>query len=402
MSWPTQICVHGTGTNQSTGQSFKALIPLIKTASFNPVAFDNVFAGVGPHLLNTDLKTYTGFLQLVGQQIKLESETASLLYPSQTKIPISYTGRSAGSMAGLFHLLLYDGVDNPYSVYNLISFSNPFYVDLQLERVNESFLKGTYASLDKRLLDKFLVLSKEAREFLILHKDQILKIGDNVTFYQGTRDEDGEVSKDKNALDALNDMVMTYLPRAHVYPLYDPLKNHPLIVEAFKRGILNDPGEFEASHFLISARSNMTVNQWNAIIEKIITTWKIKYPNEPLPDNPHVPISDLPALADQFMEIMASQWANLDYMIDSTSMEPAMLRNRENLRVYRLEFLKNSTEKTFFKWYLQSILKKYKYTDEDWENAVAGNRGLLSRFKKAELFWNTEKERVHALIKSQK
>lgn len=391
--FPILVNVHGAGTNQSTGQSFKHLLSLLNTANFNPVAFDSAYSGVGPHLPSVDLKTYTDYMNLVGTYFQEEARIAGA-----ASSPITYGGRSSGSLLGLFHAILYDHSDNPYTNYSLISLAHPFYANLQIDNVREGHRLGHYPSIDERVLEHFLQLSEEAIKFLNDNKETLKKAADHVTAEQGDWDEDGIVDENTSALDALRTLSKEYLPRMHVYPLYNPLKEHPLIKAAFAKGILKNPADFEASHFLLSPRANMTADQWEKMMTGIVEEWRSRFPNEPIPENPTVDPIDYPALGDQFIEIMASRWANYDYLIESNSQEPGMIRAREKLAPYRESVLQNSSEKTFFRWYVASIMKKYKFTEQDWETAAPGNRGLLPRLKKAEAFWKAEQVRIAELI----
>ena len=418
------LLVHGSGTTNSSAQSWKALImgftsafSNMKTAvtdgiGFNPMAPDFAFAGVGPVVKRP-------YQVLAFMDRTIHSLRAMAKRSGVDQNPFVYFGRSSGALYALSHALFFQGPRNLIDAYIGMSFSHPETIEKQIANIHEQRDKGYFSNVDNQSLSWFQRVSDKTLERLRqLKKEKAAKLatlGDHILFFQGDSDEDGNISRDITAISGLRDLRDQFVPLVHVYEFYNPLQNHPIFKIGLKEGLIT-PYSFEATHFLLSTNPNMKRDAWRRIEKTFLEAWTKKFPDKDPPELPEVSDADLPALMDQFTEMIAAMFGFFDYLAENNSPFPEMVRAKEVFSAYKIKILgsEQAAKTTYFDWYRDQIIVRgaamgrkknpdvERYKDlqnnpENWRNIDPNPRGLLGRLKRVEDYWLTERVRIKAI-----
>ncbi len=303
---PVVILAHGDGSDKSNSASWAASIAKFVASGLNPIAFDFPFAGMGPKI--EGVHEVAVFMELAFDWIKKQREASTL--------PVIFIGRSSGGPKGLAHAMLSGGQNNFIDLYFFISFSNPNTIDKQMKHVRAQAERGEI-TLDEEALKYVYALEKRLKEQLEAEKTRDPKkfdgFGSNIVCVQGDADEDGGL---KDAVPELVTFLEAYAPKALVYPLLNPLFNYP----SLPSNVATSEDKVEASHFAISAKNNMTPEEGKRLL-------------------PGVPACDLPALQNQYFEIMALLYGTLDRLIE---------QGNEKLGASRKQLC---GDKTYLEWF---------------------------------------------------
>jgi len=418
------LLVHGSGTTNSSAQSWKALITGLVNAlsgmttaikdgiGFNPIAPDFAFAGVGPKVAKSN--QVLSFLDRTIHSIRAMARESGV-----DGNPFVYFGRSSGALYALSHALFYQGPRNLVDAYIGMSFSHPETMEKQIENIYAQRDAGFFPNVDEQSLSGFKKVSDKTWEKLQQLKrekeKQLATLGDHMLFFQGNSDEDGNISREVTAISGLRDLRDRFVPLVHVYEFYNPLQNHPIFEIGVREGFVT-PYSFEATHFLLSTNANMRRDAWQRLENTFREGWAEKYPDKPVPDLPEVRDADLPALMDQFTEMMAVMFGFFDYLAENNSPFPEMVRARQVFSEYKRKILgpELAASTTYFDWYSTQIINQraalgkkknpdvasYKAIQSDptkWGEVPPNTRGLLGRLKRAENYWQEERSRIRSI-----
>lgn len=351
------VADHGDGSNISNAASWKYPIPKFADSNFNAIATDLPKAGVGLDLGGLHKTVaYLDYRYRVVRERTLPKENG------QTVLPLVMLGRSMGSTKGYAHNLLYDGPHNPVDAYVLSSFSNPHTIELQIKNVYKQVEAGQVHVVPE-MLDNALNVSKELLGELARLKQQnpeaLKDLGDNMLFLQGNADEDGGATVVQDLLGFTKENA----PLGHVYVFENPLLKYDIP----NRDRI-DPSRWEATHTLFSNLPNVKPEQVKDLY-------------------PGVPAHDLPALQDQYFEAVGVMYGFFDYMADSTSARPEMVKSRKTFQAYRQKL---TGGRPFLEWYAE----KNKITAADVVAAEPGRASRAARLKRVIDYWRAEHLRV--------
>lgn len=359
------IVHHGAGSVVSDPFSWKYIFTRFVKEGMNLVAPGLPRAGIGMDI--GGVFATTAYIDISNRWI--QSEVERIVGPNQ--LPLVLEGRSMGSQSDFVHALLSEGSDNPISAYVLTSLSVPHTIESQTARVLEQVKNGSVGGIVMESLNNAIELSRELVTILDKIKskspDAFKRFGDKLLFLQGEADRDGGPT----VIEDLARFRAEYAPYSHAYIFEDPLKKYPWIDT---RSIPDDG--LEAQHILFSNQSNFSKEMGAKRF-------------------PGVPVEDLPALQDQFFEGMAVQYGFFDYLADSTSTAPEMVRSKEVFSRYRLSLCGRDSDgnpRTFLDWYRERAgisLEAFA--------AASPGRTLAGRLKRVSEYWKNEKIRIDGL-----
>lgn len=377
---------HGEGTNQSNVASWQTVIKRFYGFGFYPVALSLPMSGPMP-TITLEAKGLVNSAAFI-------AETAASLRQSNGDDVVGYVGRSAGSTKGWVQGLLYDGIfgaPNSVDFYILQSFSNPRTLPAQLKNIDFQIANGIIKEKVPEALDNFADVAAHGHSVAgELSLRERFSYGYDMFFLQGNADEDGGPNV-ANDLTAFRD---DYAPLAPIMIFESPFvdrEKYPFMFNAagerdYHNGL---PLEFEeATHFLDTERTNMTLKQWSRM-----------FPTHPIDPK------DLPARADQTDQVAAVRYAAMDYLerwCPMIEILPAAKAKAERLRAFRIKQIGDEVGEngTWLEWFRKKGLSR-PISDEEYESAEALKRGgsLASRIKSVEQWLRVdEPARIRRLL----
>lgn len=377
---------HGAGTANSNENSWAALLAMAGQAGSQAIAFGFPGSvgerGVGPNFLRKSLE--------VGVYMeKLAEYTRRTAFDPE--LPLIYIGRSMGSTDGVAYVTAASRLGFTPSIDALIlwSFSDPTTLEEQTQNVYAQLARGDIPAVVPESLDHSTARAEDLQAHLsAVRSDELTErekqIQNRTWLLQGEADEDGNVPSKPfgSVIPGLFHYRNKYLPFAHVYPIYDPLKKYRL------KGIIPLTGSQgqEATHFLDSARDNLS------------EAHRGSYP-------PEIPEKDLPQLRNQHYETHALNAAALDYEIDLSSVTSG--EHREALRQKRLKATGSDKPFAYLAYYVENTVNPRVPEAERMtlEQIVADRRilphrdsGLYGRMKRVYQFMLDEELREKRLL----
>ena len=331
------VLLHGAGTNRSNVASWLSLLALAGQAGVQAIAFDLPGSVGEPGIALNSIRNFEEmgiYLELLARHAV---DTAT-----DPSLPLVMVGRSMGSTVALMSVIASSrAAFNPRAdLWFLMSFSNPLTLDLQTQNVYALKARGDIKSVIEDSLDHSTALADDLQKHLkpvtlaeVSRRDR--QTQDTVLFAQGAGDEDGTVPgmPPGSIVEELRQYRDTNLPFAHVYEFADPLAQYKT------NGVLpgTNPHNLEGTHFLLSARGNMTPKNRESIPQGI-------------------PDKDLPQLRDQHYEVYGLQYAMLDYQIDRSPL--TSLRRREELRHKRTLMTGSDQPFAYLSWYIENVINR--------------------------------------------
>ena len=381
------VMAHGAGTNRSNLASFLNLMALAGQSGMQASAYEMSYGGQRGLGL-TSIRKYDEIGVYIELLVKHAIDTAV-----DPELPLVFFGRSMGATAGLMAVEAASRLNytSRVDLWALTSYSNPKTLGLQTKNVYAQRDRGEI----KGVLEDALEHSDEVAGDLQRHLVRTLpehvsedrrQLQDTVLFMQGAADEDGTVpgSAPGAVINELLDYRDDYAPFAHLYEFADPLADYK--VDGAIPGMV--PQSMEATHFLLSARGNMTDKSREAAVPA------------------HIPEKDLPKLRDQHHEVYALQLAMLDYQIDLSPL--TSVKRRQELRQKRIKATGHDKQFAYLAWYVEHVvnrsLPENQKTSLDqivWDDSILANRdfGVPGRIKKIYEFCKTEEVRTLQLLR---
>lgn len=392
---PTIVLYHGAGTNKSNVASWKTLIQTFVNLGFNVHAIDLPAAGLGMGLSGVDDTTdYIDYhLRWVRRNLVKADE------------PLMILGRSMGAVKSNVHSKL-KGLNAVVTAYVNMSFSNPRTIHLQTQNVLRQQDEGIVDGVVKEALDEANRFSEGYAKALdrTYEKQPTTFILDSLfeLFLQGNFDEDGG----RTVVDDLTKFNGKFSPLSHVYLFKSPLLGAHITWDEVGNGKPLPAAiwdEDEATHFLASARSNLTKVQWRSLVHGWMQRDEVRA-------NPaffsklekllEIPEEELPKLTDQTRESVGAVWGLLDFIADLHSNIPAVEARARLLRAHRARFTGGVS---YLAWYFECLASQDKRAQSELSSsaidvAEPGRRNLSERAKRLRVFYEERRESVRSFL----
>lgn len=352
---------HGDGTTQSNASSWKYILPKLIAGGVNPVAINLPMAGIGMPIRG--LHQTVEYSDLRYRVLRKRADEAG-----KAALPLIAKGRSMGAQKAFAHGLMREGADNLVDAYFLMSLSNPYTIDKQVDLVNNQVANGTVKGVMQESLENAKVISQELREAIaeIKKKDPAsLKFaGEGMLAIQGYGDRDGG----KSVVDDLTALRDEVAPMMLIYKFDDPLAKYDI------PGIEKMTDDrLEGQHNLLSNYMNMSADDGSRIF-------------------PQAKAEDRPMMADQHFEVVGTWYGMGDFIAETKSSSPAMKRRAAKWRAYR-KLLTGSEDGKLLDWYRDHN----DISKEDFEAAKPGRASRAERLKRVQQFFE-DAARDHGAI----